>query len=253
MNLKRALATLDPAVDEHWTADGLPRMDVIAELTGDNTIARAHVTSEAPQLTRETAPEIVHPSANTANDTTNSANQDDELAEDEEWVTEDEDVPEEEPVPERTLTGTALDRIPEGASVLDIRATDVMADADLTQAALGEIEQKVLEAHRAKAEIEDDLKQLNAKCEILKRAAIQHSRRSKRGGQTTAVQDYLAAQKTARAERAERARMFLRAGTTAADVADQIQGASRLDTAMNRRKAALGATRPPVRPAMNTA
>ncbi len=59
MNLAQAIAKLDPEDEDHWTADGLPRMDVLVEFTGDRSITRAQVSGLSPELTRDTAPEIV--------------------------------------------------------------------------------------------------------------------------------------------------------------------------------------------------
>ncbi len=55
MNINEALSSLDPANDEHWTADGLPRMDAVQALVGSSDITREDVTNAAPDLTRETS------------------------------------------------------------------------------------------------------------------------------------------------------------------------------------------------------
>ena len=47
-----ALSMLDPALDDHWTSDGLPRMDVMCDLVG-KTITRQEVTDAAPLFTRD--------------------------------------------------------------------------------------------------------------------------------------------------------------------------------------------------------
>jgi hypothetical protein len=51
--LEQALATLDPDDDAAWTADGLPRMDVLEALIGDKSITREQV--DAIGFTREKA------------------------------------------------------------------------------------------------------------------------------------------------------------------------------------------------------
>jgi len=55
MTIKEALAQLDPMVDEHWTADGLPRMDVVEGLVGTKEITRQDVTEADPEFCREEA------------------------------------------------------------------------------------------------------------------------------------------------------------------------------------------------------
>ena len=52
MELKEAIASLDPRNDDHWTEQGLPRMEVIKELTGSH-FSRKEITEAAPLVTRE--------------------------------------------------------------------------------------------------------------------------------------------------------------------------------------------------------
>ena len=50
-----ALAKLDPANPNHWTDDGLPRMDTVKILSGDPSLTREQVTTAAPAFNREAA------------------------------------------------------------------------------------------------------------------------------------------------------------------------------------------------------
>lgn len=50
-----ALGKLDPANENHWTADGLPRIETVRMLAGDQTITREQITAEAPDFSRSTA------------------------------------------------------------------------------------------------------------------------------------------------------------------------------------------------------
>lgn len=50
-----ALGKLDPANENHWTADDLPRIETVRMLAGDQTISREQITAEAPDFSRETA------------------------------------------------------------------------------------------------------------------------------------------------------------------------------------------------------
>jgi hypothetical protein len=54
MELLEALATLDPAHAGHWTADGLPRVDVVSGMVG-RALTRAQITEAAPDATRTNA------------------------------------------------------------------------------------------------------------------------------------------------------------------------------------------------------
>ncbi len=51
--IKAALGTLNPQADDQWTAEGLPRMDVIEKLVGDKSIVRKQVTDANPEFCRE--------------------------------------------------------------------------------------------------------------------------------------------------------------------------------------------------------
>ena len=50
-----ALAKLDPTNDNHWTSDGLPRIDTVKMLAGDPTLTRETITAEMPNFSRQTA------------------------------------------------------------------------------------------------------------------------------------------------------------------------------------------------------
>lgn len=48
-----ALGKMDPMNDNHWTSDGMPRIDTVKFLAGDPTLTREMVTAEAPNFTRQ--------------------------------------------------------------------------------------------------------------------------------------------------------------------------------------------------------
>ena len=52
LSISAALDELDDELDHHWTADGLPRVEVVSELVG-RTVTRSEITIEAPLYTRE--------------------------------------------------------------------------------------------------------------------------------------------------------------------------------------------------------
>lgn len=53
--IKQALAKLDVNNDNHWTAEGQPRIDTVKMLASDQTITRDDITKASPEFTRETA------------------------------------------------------------------------------------------------------------------------------------------------------------------------------------------------------
>lgn len=55
MNIVEALSRLDPENDEHWTNDGMPRVEVVQGLAGDASIMRADINNASPGFDREVA------------------------------------------------------------------------------------------------------------------------------------------------------------------------------------------------------
>lgn len=54
-SLAEALIGLDPNNDNHWTGDGLPRLETVRMLAGNPGVTREQVTAAAPGLSRATA------------------------------------------------------------------------------------------------------------------------------------------------------------------------------------------------------
>lgn len=55
MDIKEALGKLDPKNDQHWTADGLPLLEVVKQFAGNPGINREAVTAAAPGFNRTVA------------------------------------------------------------------------------------------------------------------------------------------------------------------------------------------------------
>jgi hypothetical protein len=53
--IKAALAKLDPKNDNHWTGDGLPRIETLRLLSGTPTLTREEVLAVAPTFSRQSA------------------------------------------------------------------------------------------------------------------------------------------------------------------------------------------------------
>lgn len=51
-NIRAALSKLTPVNDDHWTAEGLPRLDVMKELLGV-AVSRSDITAAAKEFTRK--------------------------------------------------------------------------------------------------------------------------------------------------------------------------------------------------------
>lgn len=54
-NIQAALAQLDPSKDDHWTAEGLPRIDVLKTLASDQALTRETVSAAVPGFSRAVA------------------------------------------------------------------------------------------------------------------------------------------------------------------------------------------------------
>lgn len=52
MNIIEALKDLDPLNDDHWTADGAPRIEVVASSVGDFKVKRKDIIDAAPNFDR---------------------------------------------------------------------------------------------------------------------------------------------------------------------------------------------------------
>lgn len=59
--LRGMLRKLDPQNDKHWTEDGLPSVEVVAEALVDPSISRAMIDVAAPGFNREKATEMAAP------------------------------------------------------------------------------------------------------------------------------------------------------------------------------------------------
>lgn len=252
MKLLQALAMLDPEVDDHWTADGLPRMDALSALAGGESFTRRQVTEAAPDLTRSTAMPPTHRPATVEDLEAAQASSDADPADenfDHEGLEDDdeEDVEETEDDQEEDVEEFAPTPAPV-LCVLDLPRHEVEASHDLVVQAIEELgkRSKALEAQRAQAE--RDLRQTAAKIEYLERVRVFHVRSGRGPKRENGVADYLKAAAENRAARASRAQQFAASGVTLGEVQRVLDPRSALDRAMRPRKPALGATRPAPRP-----
>jgi hypothetical protein len=55
MQINEALFLLDPKEDSQWTQDGLPLVEKVRELMGDETVTRAMISDACPDFNREKA------------------------------------------------------------------------------------------------------------------------------------------------------------------------------------------------------
>jgi hypothetical protein len=232
MNIEQAVARLDPANDDHFTIDGLPRVDVISEILG-TSVTRQQITDALPQFVRasevDASPASVPVPVDVPSDKTDTPPS--------------EAKPDEGEVDDTPHTAPLQD----GESVMNMPIFEILKSPELTHRALREVEVKVAEATAVKEDADATLKKLYSYNDMLSR----HLDRMVKTDPNKTMSDihaYLKRGQEARAQKAERARAFIAAGTTAKDVMDELRSTSKLDQAMNQRNGALSSKRPAPRP-----
>lgn len=263
--IQEALKQLDPANDDHWTADGLPRMDAVEKLVGSSDITREDVTNAAPDFTRDTARdlEVVEPSEEEVTDVeAHPENQEEAEATGEVKVGEAVDEPreevitiaeepsEEEAAPEITAGDPTADWHPDPPEHEDEvdpepeEPTSPPTEAELLQAQLDGLTELMLEAQRAQdrakteaTRLANEVNEINRKMDRLTKADPNHA--------TAGIRAYLKSQNDLRAGRAKRLRNF----TEAVDVHPQdlmrsLDPRAPIDRAMHGRKPPRGSRRP---------
>jgi hypothetical protein len=266
MNLNEALDQLDPEIDEHWTANGQPRIDFLKALMGAEgaNLTRGEVTEAEPDLTREFLADALASENEDLDD-----NDDDVLAD----LDVDAQIDEATDDPLSSSGGDAAAVVPVEDMNREQKLDHYLADHGLTLAqiydnpelALGlpmplvssalelaELASKGLSIRhldllKKKKAIEDRIEQNARKSNIVDRIVQRIKAESpQRKGQE--IRDYLQSQNAARLKRAENARAFIRSGTSAQAVADQLAVISKLDRVMSSGKGGHGSRRPAPRP-----
>ncbi len=249
MNIHQALTQLDPANDEHWTSDGMPRMDVVQGLTEDPKLTRKAVTDAAPDFNREMA--IAAAASAEAPEAPETPEEDDVPEQEPTALEEGEptpDVPEQEPDAQGDgeLPDPDADEDEEFEDepyILDLSLGEIFASEEMMIAFQAEANVVCLEWQKEKKRLEAAivrLSNLSASAD----ARLNRLKRSRPNHDTEELRGYLARQAQVREERAKRARAFLDQGINAGDLANTISGKSQLDQALNQRKPKLGSTRP---------
>lgn len=239
MDIKQALTTLDPTNDEHWTIDGLPRLDALSAAVG-STVTRKAVNDEAPAFSRtnpslappvpaEAAPPAPAPAAPVAPPVASAP-----------------------PAPPAPPPAPAAPPAPAPAEeeqprcrvrALDMPVADVLRSRELVEQALKEVEEEAADLIEDRKDIDAALKKLYSHSEVLSRH-LQLMTKTDKNKARDEIQQYLRRSHETRAQRANAARRFVEAGTTAKDVAAAMQPASKIDQAMAKRKPGIGTSRP---------
>lgn len=217
-----ALAQLDHANDQHWTGDGLPRLETVRFFAGDSSITREAVTAAAPGFVRGAA-------APAAGETGAGAPQ---TAPEGAGSTE---APSVAPAPAQGPSQGDSDA--EAGPEIAGEGSDTEAQAGKPSEDAMEAAISALNAARGrKAEAERDYAAASAAVDALVKA-IESTRED--ANVATAVSGYLKSQQAIREERTRR--MQALKGINLRDILPQ---KSPLDDALRKRKASRSETRP---------
>lgn len=226
MPLQAALAQLDPGNDAHWTADGLPAMAVVNELTGGNFTRKnlpADFTREAAKTPAPTS-EIVAPPPTTDEGDANAQGQ---------------GIPQEQGDEEGDEEEVIVEINDDELFSMDLRDLQGIESFDAFMAASDKM---LTSMHREREEIAKKIDYLSRRADMVQRVRAKMQKQDPNGGHS--VKAFLKKQAEARMAKSERAKAFLNAGTTAQDVVAQLNMKAPIDAAMAQRKAKPGTTRP---------
>lgn len=250
--IQAALLQLDPEKDEHWTTDGLPRVDIVSGLLG-RSVTRKEITEAGPNVTRTTAgeEEAMDPGTVTTEDEEDG---EDQPYDDSQEPTEEQAKPAKQPRESFTPGKHTIRVMPEppaeAAAMIEAQDEvlampfDVVAqDPDLIDRACVELDRQAGVLARRRTAIDERLHELGARSELLQRARSQIVRGTGESEHQKQLNAYLESNRRSREAKALRARAFIEAQTTPADVAKELDIRSPLDRALAQRRPQHGAPR----------
>jgi hypothetical protein len=225
-----ALASVDPSNDGHWTMDGQVKVDVVCEVLaklGVAPVTRQDIISAAPTFTRTTAPEFIKFYEGELDAAEKAMHKSSPMA-----------------TKPAAPAAPAQEAQAAKPSVLSTPLPKLLASPELLRDAIVELDAKSQELIIARRKLDEELSSIAAKAEFCARAL---SRIEPKENPSDGIQAYLAQQRKVREARIGRTRQFIEAGVKPTDLVAELAGPSKLDSAMSRRKAPLGAGRPTTR------
>lgn len=237
MDLREALGALDPTNDDHWTSEGLPRVEAVAEISGNAQVKRQDITNADPEFNREKAKaaETVDPPAAGETDEPKAETEEDWLGMTDDAPEKVEEVEEEDPYAELS-----------DDDILDLTVDVIASNYNLCRRVCDVLGEKFRKAVKARDAANQEIKDLSLRIDLTTRW-MQKLEVTDPNASLHGVQAYLKRSQEAREVRTRRAQAFIKAGTTAEDVAAELSSKSKIDQAMNKRKGAIGSGRPAVR------
>ena len=232
MDIEQALQTLDKDADDHWTSDGMPRVDAVTNALGRD-VTRKEITEAAPTFTRADArraasvEEVPLVSVGESPDPASTPAA---------------------PAPASPAGGGDADWDAGDVEVLDevvgLDVQTVFNDLELVYRAIKEFNRQSLILGRRRDRANVKLKDVGRRSALLEKAKIHLEKAAGIKPGQVDIRAYLERQKEVRAERARKAQAFIEAGTTAEAVREQLAGPSKIDAALRQRQAGRGSKRP---------
>jgi hypothetical protein len=224
-----ALLKLDVQNNNHWTADGLPRLDTVRMLASDQTLTREQVAVAAPGFSRATATGYTAPSAEQQAPQMQSPQGSTEQQQSAAPA-----APHAAPSTEQGPSSLGKpDDIDAGQAqqpTMEAVGTGATDEILALQAELAEQEELVREIRRHKAKVDAEFDKARKREDEL-RMKLESLRPN--DNTTHAIQDYLASQRKVLEQRAARQQMIKDSGISLKELASGLR--SPLDSAMARR------------------
>lgn len=224
-----ALLKLDVQNNNHWTADGLPRLDTVKMLASDQTLTREQVAVAAPGFSRTTATGYTAPSSEQQAPQTQSPQGSTEQQQSA--------APAAQQAAPSTEQGTSsldkpddLDAGQAQQRSMEAVGTGATDEVEALQAELAEQEELVSEIRRHKAKVDAEFDKARKREDEL-RMKLESLRPN--DNTTDAIQGYLASQRKALEQRAARQQLIKDSGISLKELASGLR--SPIDSAMARR------------------
>lgn len=214
-----ALLKLDVKNDNHWTADGLPRLDTVKMLASDQTLTRDSVAAAAPGFSRTTATGYTAPSAEQqapqAQGQGGSGEQQQSAA-----PAAPQTAPQAAQATESDQRADDLDAGQAEQPKMEGSAGVATDDIAALEAALAEQEELVSKIRAHKVEVDKAFEEARAKEDEL-RVKLEEARPQRSTGND--IQDYLAAQRKNLEARAARQQMIRESGINLKELASNLK------------------------------
>lgn len=227
-----ALKKLDVNNDNHWTADGLPRLDTVKMLAADQTITRDQVAAAAPGFSRSTAPTWAPATEQQApqqesqgGSTGNTENAAPAAAQP--------PAPAEQATQESGTAATSTEQPPQQPEqpAVEQPASAASDEIEALEEALAAQSEKVEELRQLKSKLEAEFQTERQKEDDL-RAKLE-AKRPVKDDTSNAIQEYLASQQRQLEERAAKKQMLKESGIDLKELQRGLR--SPLDAAMSRK------------------